>query len=271
MDLAETEYLSSADADDLEHETEVDQRSTAPLHEGAGEDTADNDHETPHEQQVTVMRSSRSQNEDEQDSHRQEADYNQEGTSFRNLQHHSRAADHGERFVPESLSRTFSTGIDMSMRTPVRRRTGDVTGSMARLRKPPSQQGINRTGPRSLPQSVPSTEGLRRPSRNDTEARIGLSIVNASSLFNAVQDDPQSLLARMIQGNLYDVLEVKSVMLAYVLFIVLLQIALAVTTDGGALGFIPLVLVYILMETRAFVEDVRTAQRITEQGRTSSK
>ena len=184
--------------------------------------------------------------------------------------------DHGtgEDFVPRMISRSHSTGVD------VRSHAGDILLRSLRPVSSPVRTGLLPDGlsarshqsvdsVKSGDPGVASPEGYHSPTRYDTEARVGMRAMSAEMLWNRVQDDPSSLVARLIVDDLYNVSEVHHIILAYACLIIVLQAVFACATHlllgtvvflviGACLGF---------MTTRHLADIFGRQRRIDSLGR----
>jgi len=190
-------------------------------------------------------------------------------------EHDNQDQNRGDLFVPQNLNRTFSTGNDVPPHLDevlLRPIYSTPTKDQARARqtqgKPSLETSKGISSPSALSKSIASLEGYRSPTRNDTEARMGISISDAEALFNAVQENPKSLLARFIREDLFEIPEVHGVILTYAFFIIALQTILAFATRlilGDAVFFITGSL-YICMEIRHWIELYTRLKRIKALG-----
>ena len=171
----------------------------------------------------------------------------------RGVQDHSNEED----FIPRMMSRSYSTGVD------VLSHAGDIVLRSLRPKSSPARtdvlpDGLSARSHQSVDSmksgntGVASLEGYQIPTRYDTEARVGMRSMSVETLWNRVQDDPSSLLARLITDDLYNVLEVHHVILAYACLIIVLQAVFACATHlllgtvvflviGACLGFMTIV------------------------------
>lgn len=111
----------------------------------------------------------------------------------------------------------------------------------------------------------------RSPTRADTEALIGTPASTAELLWNAVQDDYESLLARFIRDDLFEIPEVHRFILAYAIFDIVLSILFPCATHL-VLRFLwaaIVILTLAFVEVRHIHDIFRRWMRIKRLGRAS--
>jgi hypothetical protein len=264
VDLADTANLSSVSTDVVSEEDIDSFQAGAPsLYKSVAEATGDNNHDTAEYLEPIAVAPV----------HVPGGILHEDWTSD-----HSQASkgDDEDNFDATSPLRTLSTGVEVVSLRPLTRRgaKGPDLGlrSRGQRRTHSSTSEEVSVWPTSVRLATVPPQGYRRPVRLDTEARIGFANPASSTLFNAVQDQPQSLLSRLIRQDLFDVPEVKGVLFTYIVAIILLQVALAVLTDGFAtLVFVGLALVRSIMEIRGLLEVRRMAIAISAQGRRTAQ
>ena len=116
----------------------------------------------------------------------------------------------------------------------------------------------------------PAQKVIIAQTRYDTEARVGMRNATAEMLWNRVQDNPQSLLARLIVGDLYDVSEVHGIILVYACLIIVLQAILACASHLllGTAAFLALGTLNLLMTARHLADIPGRGGRIDRLGKT---
>lgn len=184
--------------------------------------------------------------------------------------------DHGVEgdFIPRMISRSHSTGVN------VLSHTGDIVLRSLRPMSSPVRTGLlPDVSPARSHQSVDtiksgnvgvaSPDGYHSPTRYDTEARVGMRVMSAEMLWNRVQDDPSSLLARLIVDDLYNVPEVHHIILAYACLIIVLQAVFACATHLllGTVVFLVVGACLGLMITRHLADILGRQRRIDSLGK----
>jgi hypothetical protein len=110
----------------------------------------------------------------------------------------------------------------------------------------------------------------KSPTRQDTEARLGppLSVSAAEALFNAVQDNPKSLLARCATKNPFELPEIQQLIYFYAAAFMVLQILTAIATHLllGIGTFVVLVLIQGFMTVRYYMGIWKRVQAVKELG-----
>jgi hypothetical protein len=110
----------------------------------------------------------------------------------------------------------------------------------------------------------------KSPTRQDTEARLGppLSVTAAEALFNAVQDNPKSLLARCATKNPFELPEIQRLIYFYAAVFMVLQILTAIATHLllGIGTFVVLVLIQGFMTARYYMGIWKRVQAVKRLG-----
>lgn len=113
-----------------------------------------------------------------------------------------------------------------------------------------------------------SPDNYHRPIRIDTEASLGLRTSAAERLWNAVQADPKSILARIIMEDLTEVPAIYRIMVLYAVCIIVLQSLLACATHRifGFAAFLIIAAVIASTEVRHMLDLFNRLGRVRRLG-----
>ena len=108
----------------------------------------------------------------------------------------------------------------------------------------------------------------RSPTRVDTEATLGMRAPSSEHLWNAVQNDPGSLLARVILESPFEVPAIYRTMMMYAILFIVVQSLLACATHQifGTGPFLVLTFIVGIMQVRHLFELYRRLGRISSIG-----
>lgn len=184
---------------------------------------------------------------------------------------HLRPAMEDKEMAVTGTPGAFSTAVDVStsLERSVTRwshtQGPKTTHGRHHRRKPSKPTDVRHISVATHPKADTVLESYTSPTRADTEAMLGIRESELEALWNAVQANPKSLLARIITEDLLDIPAIFRMLMFYACFIMLFQVLLAIAVGGiwiPILATLPILALNAILIVRQLLEVIERFARI---------